>query len=107
MTLCPSSCCAVWWSFCVYFKQTPLINKAAKRTLIPLYPNQVYKLTAWSHLPLVEDRLRVDDGLRAELSQRHQTLHVIVEANNAAKVLDADDVAVGDAAGEGVMVAEE
>lgn len=61
----------------------------------------------WPHLPHVEDRLRADDHLRAELSQRHQTPDVVVEADDAAKVLDADDVAVGDAAGEGVIVAEE
>lgn len=60
-----------------------------------------------SHLPHVEGRLWADDGLWAELSQRHQTLDVVVEADDAAKVLDADDVAVRDAAGEGVAVAEE
>lgn len=60
-----------------------------------------------SHLPHVEDRLWVNDGLRAELSQRHQTLDVVVEADDAAKVLDTDDVAVGDSAGAGVIVAKE
>lgn len=59
------------------------------------------------HLPHVEDLLRVDDGLGAELAGRHQALHVVVETHDAAKVFDADDVAVGDAAGTCIAEAEE
>lgn len=47
-----------------------------------------------SHLPNIEDLLRVYDGLRAEFTERHQTLNTIIETDNAAKVFDADDVAV-------------
>lgn len=49
----------------------------------------------------------MDDGLGAQLAERHQTFHVVVETDDAAKVFDADDEAVRHAAGTGVGVAEE
>lgn len=59
------------------------------------------------HLPHIKDLLRADDGFRAQLADRHQTLDIVVETNDAAKVLDADDVAVRHAARTGVGKAEE
>lgn len=59
------------------------------------------------HLTDVEDILRIGDWLRAELSDWHQPLDAVVESDDTAKVFDADDVAVGNAAGTGVVVAEE
>lgn len=59
------------------------------------------------HLPHIEDLLWVDDGFCAQLVEGHQPLDVVVETNNAAKVLDADDVAVRHAARAGVSKAEE
>lgn len=59
------------------------------------------------HLPHIEHLLRIDDWLRAELVERHQTPDVVVKTNNAAKVLDGDNVAVGHEARTGVGVAEE
>lgn len=59
------------------------------------------------HLPHIKDLLWADDGLWAELADRHQTLDAVVETNNAAKVFDADNVAVGHTARTGISIAEE
>ena len=62
----------------------------------------------WSpHLPNVEELLRTDDGLRAQFSDRHQTLDVVVKANDATEAFDADDVALGNAAGTSIVEGEE
>lgn len=60
-----------------------------------------------SHLSNIEDILRTDDGLRAELLQRDQTFDVAIETDDAAEVFDRHDEAVGHPAGTGVVVAEE
>lgn len=65
------------------------------------------RISVSPHLPNVEELLRTADGLRAELIERHQTLDVIIETNNAAKVFDADDVSVGHAAGTSIGITEE
>lgn len=54
-----------------------------------------------------EELLGTADGISAELSERHQALDVVVEANDAAEVFDAHDEAVGHAAWPGVAVTEE
>lgn len=60
-----------------------------------------------SHLSNIEDVLRTDDGLRAELLQRDPTFNVAIETDDAAEVFDRHDEAVGHPAGTSVVVGEE
>lgn len=59
------------------------------------------------HLTHIEDTLRTDDGLRAQLFERHQAFDVVVETNDTTKIFDAHNVTVGDASRTCVVIAEE
>lgn len=50
----------------------------------------------FSNLSYVKKTLWIFGGLRGHLRQRHKALNIPVESYDAAKVLDADDKAVGD-----------
>ena len=78
-------------------KQTNL-HQIIERNLHVMWP---------PHLPNVEDLLRTDDGLRAQFTDRHQTLDVVVKTNDATEAFDADDVALGNAAGPSIVEGEE